>query len=165
MAKNPKSSAPASSQTVHHIYSSILLVAYLIIGFVPNWGAVDQIAPQWLYLNSVSVLSSLYIFRNHKYFAESIGSLFKTKFSWLYAGFIVWASASYFYAINPTEVLVNLARVVGTAIAFFNLFVLLQKIPNKIQAHCFRSHGRACHRDVYGPRSFVGPIKTGRQCL
>ncbi len=133
MAKNNLKASAASSQTVHHIYSSIFLVAYLLIGFIPNWGAVDQIAPQWLYLNSVSVLSSLYIFRNHKYFAEPIGSLFKTQFSWLYAVFLVWAAASYFYAINPTEVLVNLARVVGTAIAFFNLFVLLQKIPNKFR--------------------------------
>lgn len=100
---------------------------------MPNLGAVDQIAPQWLYLNSVSVLAALYILKNHAYFSLAVGSLFKTKFSWLYAAFIVWASASYFYAINPTEVLVNLARVVGTSIAFVNVFVLLQKIPNKFK--------------------------------
>ena len=133
MTKTSKPSEKASEQTVHHLYSSVLLVAYLLIGFVPNLGAVDQIAPQWLYLNGVSVLASLYILKNHLYFSSAIGSLFKTKFSWLYLAFIVWASASYFYAINPTEVLVNLARVVGTAIAFFNLFVLLQKIPNKFR--------------------------------
>lgn len=133
MTKTSKPSERTSDQTVHHLYSSVLLVAYLLIGFVPNLGAVDQIAPQWLYLNGVSVLASLYILKNHLYFSVAIGSLFKTKFSWLYLAFIVWASVSYFYAINPTEVLVNLARVVGTAIAFFNLFVLLQKIPNKFR--------------------------------
>jgi len=133
MVKTSKSSKTASGQTVHHLYSCVLLVAYLLIGFVPNLEAVDQIAPQWLYLNGVSVLASLYILKNHLYFSDAIGGLFKTKFSWLYLAFIVWASASYFYAINPTEVLVNLARVVGTAIAFFNLFVLLQKIPNKFR--------------------------------
>lgn len=133
MAKNNLNTQQASDQAVQHIYSSIFLVAYLLIGFVPNLGAVDQIAPQWLYLNVVSILASIYIFKNHNYFSEAIGSLFKTKFSWLYGVFIVWASTSYFYAINPTEVLVNLARVVGTAIAFFNLFVLLQKIPNKFR--------------------------------
>ena len=133
MAKNNTPPKQSNSQTVHHLYSSAFLIAYLLIGFVPNLGAVDQIAPQWLYLNSVSVLAALYILKNHAYFSSAIGSLFKTKFSWLYAAFIVWASASYFYAINPTEVLVNLARVVGTSIAFVNVFVLLQKIPNKFR--------------------------------
>ena len=123
----------SNSQTVHHLYSSTFLIAYLLIGFIPNLGAVDQIAPQWLYLNSMSVLAALYILKNHAYFSSAVGSLFKTKFSWLYAAFIVWASASYFYSINPTEVLVNLARVVGTSIAFVNVFVLLQKIPNKFK--------------------------------
>ncbi|MDC1472559.1 O-antigen ligase family protein [Flavobacteriaceae bacterium] len=123
----------SNSQKLSHLYSSAFLIAYLLIGFVPNLGTVDQIAPQWLYLNSVSVLAAIYILKNHAYFSSAVGSLFKTKFSWLYAAFIVWASASYFYAINPTEVLVNLARVVGTSIAFVNVFVLLQKIPNKFR--------------------------------
>ena len=26
----------------------ILLILYLCIGFIPNWDAVDKIAPQWL---------------------------------------------------------------------------------------------------------------------
>ena len=133
MAKNNTPPNQSNSQTVHHLYSSAFLIAYLLIGFVPNLGAVDQIAPQWLYLNAVSVLAALYILKNHTYFSSAVGSLFKTRFSWLYAAFIVWASASYFYAINPTEVLVNLARVVGTSIAFVNVFVLLQKIPNKFK--------------------------------
>ena len=41
MAKNNLKASAASSQAVHHIYSSIFLVAYLLIGFIPNWGAVD----------------------------------------------------------------------------------------------------------------------------
>ena len=69
MAKNSSPSHKTNSQTVHHLYSSAFLIAYLLIGFVPNLGAVDQIAPQWLYLNSVSVLAALYILKHHIYFS------------------------------------------------------------------------------------------------
>lgn len=123
--------ANSSPNASKRLYSSLILMAYLAIGFVPNAGAVDQIAPQWLYLNAMNIVSLLFVYFQRDYFKESIQSLVKTRFAILYAAFIIWASASYFYAINPTEVLVNLARVVGTCIGFFNVFVHLSTIPKK----------------------------------
>lgn len=123
--------ANSSSNAAQRLYSSIIILAYLGIGFVPNAGAVDQIAPQWLYLNAMNLVSLLFVFFNRDNFKASIEALVKTKFAILYASFIVWAAASYFYAINPTEVLVNLARVVGTCIGFFNVYVHLSNLPKK----------------------------------
>ena len=44
MAKNINSNSNISIQFI----SGAMLILYLCIGFIPNWGAVDKIAPQWL---------------------------------------------------------------------------------------------------------------------
>ena len=44
----------------NYFYEVLLLTLYLCLGFIPNFGAVDKIAPQWLamgvYLNLISAL-------------------------------------------------------------------------------------------------------------
>lgn len=114
-------------------YNSILIVLYLGIGFIPNLTAVDQIAPQWLYLNGLNLITLLYLYLNRVSFRSSIKLLLNTRFFGLYAIFVFWSALSYFYAINSTEVLVNIARVGGVFIGFFNLFTMLQSMPNKFK--------------------------------
>src|SRR6056300_2094616 len=110
-------------------YNSILIVLYLGIGFIPNLTAVDQIAPQWLYLNGLNLITLLYLYLNRVSFRSSIKLLLNTRFFGLYAIFVFWSALSYFYAINSTEVLVNLARVGGVFIGFFNVFTMLNSMP------------------------------------
>ena len=54
--------------------------------------------------------------------------------SWMsisYVLFVIWAALSYFYAINPTEVLVNIVRHFNTLFMFLNLGILIYNIKNK----------------------------------
>ena len=37
-----------TKKTEIYFYESLILIAYLCIGFVPNLNAIDRIAPQWL---------------------------------------------------------------------------------------------------------------------
>ena len=39
----------------------LMLILYLCIGFIPNWQAVDKIAPQWLAMSGLNLLSLIYI--------------------------------------------------------------------------------------------------------
>jgi O-antigen ligase/Tfp pilus assembly protein PilF len=48
-----------------------------------------------------------------------------------YIAFVLWAALSYFYAINPTEVLVNIVRHFNTLFMFLNLGILIYNIKNK----------------------------------
>ncbi len=52
-------------------YNRILIVLYLGIGFIPNLTAVDQIAPQWLYLNGLNLITLLYLYLNRIAFKPS----------------------------------------------------------------------------------------------
>ena len=109
----------------------LILILYLCIGFIPNWQAVDRIAPQWVGMTLLNLLSLSVFF----YFKDSIKktiSIVLTPFlSLFYIGFIFWAGLSYFYAINSTEVLVNITRQVNVLLMFLSMAILLFKLNNK----------------------------------
>ena len=118
---------------INKVVSWFILILYLIIGFVPNWQAVDKIAPQWLVMNLVNIVSILYIAYNRKSLSQSIQNFFNSRITILYLVFIVWAALSYFYAINKTEQIVNISRQFNVFVMFSSMFILLSSIKSKFQ--------------------------------
>ena len=110
----------------------LLLITYQCIGFIPNWQAVDKIAPQWLFMSILNLVSLFYFFRIRKSIAEILTLNLKSKLTLTYVGFILWAMASLFYAINPTEVFINLARQINVFLMFFSMATLSYRLKNKI---------------------------------
>ncbi len=119
------------------ITSGLILICYLCIGFIPNLSAVDKIAPQWLTMTILNGISILYLAYNLKYFSISISSTLRSPISIVYIVFIVWASLSYFYAINPTEVIVNITRQVNVLLMYLVMGVFLFIFKNKIKFICW----------------------------
>ena len=113
-------------------YSSVFLILYLCLGFVPNLQAVDKIAPQWLFMGMLNLFSLIYfIYYREKYLL----SIFQSISSFLiitYTGFIFWGAFSYFYAINPTEVLVNISRQINVFLMVVFMTVHLYNLKNKL---------------------------------
>ena len=68
-----------------------------------------------------------YIILNANQYKAAIENIFKHKFTLLYTFFVLWALGSYFYAINPTESLVCLGRLVSTFLIFINLSILFYR--------------------------------------
>ena len=119
------------------ITSGLILICYLCIGFVPNLSAVDKIAPQWLTMTILNGISILYLAYNLKYFSISISSTLRSPISIVYIVFIAWASLSYFYAINPTEVIVNITRQANVLLMYLVMGTLLFIFENKIKFVCW----------------------------
>jgi len=111
--------------------ASLFILAFLCVGFVPNWEAVDKIAPQWLYLSILNFVCGIFLYLNRKNFLERFVAVLTSAMSWCYMGFVLWAGLSYFYAINSTEVLVNLVRHFNTLFMFLHLGLLLYNIKDK----------------------------------
>ena len=110
---------------------SFFLIAYLCLGFVPNWEAVDKIAPQWLLMGVVNTLAVLYISYHRTSYGQRISQTLSTTLSYTYIGFILWAACSYFYAINPTEVLVNISRQVNVLVMFLVMGFFVYHLKSK----------------------------------
>ena len=108
------------------VSSWIILLLYLSIGFVPNWQAVDKIAPQWLMMNCINLFSVSFILYNRKIF------LIKSKYfliqkQQLYILFLCMGGYFFFYSINKTEQIVNISRQFNVYVMFVSMFILLNK--------------------------------------
>jgi hypothetical protein len=115
-----------------NILAPLFLILYLCIGFIPNWQAVDKIAPQWLIMSALNLISLFYFIYNRNSLLQAIGFNLKSKLTLTYLGFILWAIGSLAYAINPTEVLVNLSRQINVFLMFFSMVVLCYGLKNKM---------------------------------
>ena len=112
--------------------ASLLLVLYLCIGFIPNWNAVDKIAPQWLIMSGLNLITLVYFFYNRNKFGSLLTLSLKSKLTLTYCAFIIWAIGSLLYAINPVEVFVNLARQINVFLMFFSMVILTYNLKNKL---------------------------------
>ena len=112
------------------LYSSIVIL-YLCIGFVPNWGAVDKIAPQWLALSILNLSSTIVFLIYRKELIKNLRLILSSSVALFYCGFFLWSTASYFYAINPTEVLVNLPRHLNTLLMYLFIGVFFGGVSKK----------------------------------
>jgi hypothetical protein len=126
-----KSAPKQTSLDTSNFLPSILILAFLLVGFIPNLEAVDKIAPQWLYLSILNLLCGFFLLINRKVFKERFLAVLTSYMSLSYIGFVIWAALSYFYAINPTEVLVNIVRHFNTLFMFLHLGILLYNIKDK----------------------------------
>ncbi|MEY2760383.1 MAG: hypothetical protein RLZZ96_283 [Bacteroidota bacterium] len=110
-----------SLSTLIAILASML---YLIVYFIPDMGGSDVMGAQWLYASSLSLVLVGYIAIRYKEYAEAISQVYSYKFTLVFSLLLFWAIGSYFYAINPTETLVTLARLITTYFVFINLSIL-----------------------------------------
>ena len=113
------------------LLSPILLIGYLCLGFVPNLQAVDKIAPQWVGMTVLNLVSFSVFFYFKKSIKEIISKIVTSYLTLFYVGFIFWAGLSYFYAINSTEVLVNITRQVNVLLMFLSMAIVLFNLKNK----------------------------------
>ena len=117
----------------NHLPNYILLVLYIITGSLSNFKAIDILAPQWIFLGAVNILACLYfLFFNNSSAQNGLSKLSKSIFIYAYLFYFLWSGLSYFYAINPTETLLNLPRLGNTFFAVFFCFLLLNNLENKV---------------------------------
>jgi O-antigen ligase len=126
-----KPSSKQSQINTSNFIPSILILAFLLVGFIPNLEAVDKIAPQWLYLSLINLISGIFLLLNKKSFTERFFKILSSYMSLFYIAFVFWALISYFYAINPTEVLVNIVRHFNTLFMFLYLGIFIYNIKDK----------------------------------
>ena len=105
----------------------VFVTLYLFVDFVPEYGGIDVMGSQWVYLVVINFLSTGYIFcfsKDHGY-ELVLKKLFSKFMSWAYVAFLIVAGISIFFAINQTEALVCYTGVIITVVAYLNIAVLL----------------------------------------
>ncbi|MFZ9417826.1 MAG: O-antigen ligase family protein, partial [Sediminibacterium sp.] len=105
----------------------LFTLLYLLVHFIPDLGGADVMGAQWLYSSVLDLVVLGYIFLNKSKYKEAIQAIYSYKFTLLFSGLVIWAMGSYFYALNPIETLVTLARLITTYIIFINVSILFYK--------------------------------------
>ena len=113
--------------------SSFLLVLYLCIGFTPNLSAVDKIAPQWLIMSLLNFASLIFFYKNRISLLIPITSVVKSKLSLVYICFLFWALGSIFYAINSTEVIVNISRQLNVLVMYLSMSICVFNLKDNFR--------------------------------
>lgn len=110
----------------------VLIILYLLTGSLPNFGAIDILAPQWIYFGTVNIISCLYIlFFSSGTYTNSFLRLFSSFYIYIYIFYFLWNGLSYFYAVNPVETLINFPRIGNTFFAILFCYLFISKISNK----------------------------------
>lgn len=130
MQKNKNNQKSTVSENSTFTISKILFLLYLFIGFIPSMGAMDYDGPEWLYISVVNVVVLFFIVRNYTFFNAFIFyKNFKT-FLLLFIGFFTIGCLSIFNAINVSESLVHLSRLVNIIVALYCLYLIIRQNPS-----------------------------------
>jgi len=116
--------------------NTILLILffglYAFAGLVPNYGAMDRVISQWLYLSIVNLSGLLYLFSDLNSFNQSINKTIKYKPFILLLAFVLWGLSTYLYAYNQVEVLVKFFRWIHVVFALFICTTLVNHNKNSL---------------------------------
>lgn len=115
------------------LFSVLILFLYVLTGTLSNFGAIDILAPQWIYLNTINILSCIYFIYDNTNFSKSLNLLKYILFFYVALFFLIWNFLSYFYAINPTETIINFPRLLNSLLALFFCYHHFYRINNKVQ--------------------------------
>ena len=111
----------------------ILIILYILTGSLPNFSAIDILAPQWIYLASINLITCVYLLFFNNTYTTSLSKLFSTVYIYIYIFYLFWNALSYFYAVNPVETLINLPRIGNTFFAIFFCYLLISGLQEKIK--------------------------------
>lgn len=110
-------------------YETIVLLfifSFLIIDFFPQFGSVEIIAPQFLYLSFINIITAVFLYKNQDLISNGLVAVFK-KSSVLkaYVSFLLFCGFALFSANNFSLAIVNFMQIITVFCLFINLSVLL----------------------------------------
>lgn len=118
-----------SDQPENSIVKKGILLAYLIVLFIPPMGAMDVMNPQWLYVALVNLFSIGYILFYPSTFDFSFHNKL-SKFVFIGSGlFVVVALLSFFKSMVISESILHLTMLLNTLIAFFVSYNIVKEKP------------------------------------
>ena len=166
MAKK-KPSKPNTSTTPQVenelIIAQIFCLLYIAVSFVPLFGAMDYDAPQWLYFSILNIASLVFLWKHKTFFQPFQFTKKPTIYLGVLIAFFIIGCLSILNAINVSESLVHLARLVNVIVTFYVLFVLIRKQPRVFfELLCKISLFVVVYQSWYALDYFIGNASVAR---
>lgn len=112
----------------------LLVLLYLVVDLIPQFGSIEVMGPQWLYLAVLNLISTIFIFISFKDTINIVLEKFSNNaLSLVFLTVFILCGLSILFALNPIESLVVYVRFIITLIAFLNIGILLYQRPKSIE--------------------------------
>ena len=108
----------------------ILLLLYVVSGYMYSPEVIDRISLQWLFLTVLNIFTSFFLIIYHFEKIKTIRFSFNKILLFV---FTIWACLSCIYAINQAESIINSTRWINISIGLINFYLLLGFFKNKFQ--------------------------------
>lgn len=115
-----------SGSSYYEIITFMFIISFLIIDFLPQFGSVNIIAPQFLYLSLLNLITGIFFYYNPNLISRGIVSIItKSHAVKAYIFFLVLCMISIFSAKNTSVSVVNFMQLITVFCLFINLSILL----------------------------------------
>ena len=145
-------------------YESILLLflfSFLIIDFFPQFGSIEIIAPQFLYLAFINIITGVFLYKNQTLISNGLVAVFKKSILFkAYIGFLLLCSISMFSANNFSLAIVNFIQITTVFCLFVNLSILLYNKLDLIYKIAFLVGISILVQSYLELSHFIGTAKT-----
>ncbi|HEX4875639.1 MAG TPA: O-antigen ligase family protein [Chitinophagaceae bacterium] len=121
-----------STNFLNDLPAKAIFLFYVIVELIPNWGAIDVMGSQWLYISILNIICLLYVLKNRSSFTAPAQHVTRSIISILYLLVFVLSGISILFAFNKTESIVVFARITNTLAGFFVLAVIFYNKPKLI---------------------------------
>ena len=108
----------------------ILLLLYVVSGYMYSPEVIDRISLQWLFLTVLNIFTSFFLIIYHFEKIKTVRFSFNKILLFV---FTIWACLSCIYAINQAESIINSIRWINISIGLINFYLLLGFFKNKFQ--------------------------------
>ena len=135
--QGPETALSNRNTTEYDLIAILFISGILLIDFFPNFGSIEIIAPQYLYLSFLNIVASLFLYKNSEAIDPSIKSILKK--SWAlksYILFLIFVMIATVTAQNHSLAINNLVQLLIVFCTFYNLVLLLNKRLHLLYTIC-----------------------------
>lgn len=110
-----------------------LIVLFAITPYAYSLDVIDKISIQFYYLSILNFASFIFNISFIERFNETLLNLFKSKLFITLLFFVIYGLITYFFAINPNEVIIGFSNWFNVLLALINLYLLVKSFKNPIK--------------------------------
>lgn len=110
------------------IVDYFLIGCYLSVGFIENFGSVDRVSAQYVFLGLINALSLFYFIS--KTSTPSISDLKQNQPLLIIVLFFIWSALSIFYSISVLDTLESLSNIFLVMMSMINMYIHISEIKD-----------------------------------
>lgn len=150
-----------NNTTYYNTIALLFLISFLLIDVFPQFGSAEIIAPQFLYLSVINIITGVFLYKDQELLSTGILELFKKSIILrAYIGFLILCGLSLLSASNFSLAIVSFMQIITIFCLFINFSILLHNRLSLIYKIAFIIGISVLIQTYFQLNNFIGTAKT-----